>query len=122
MKYKNKKHKKSNRKTTDNKIKRRIFVVIKKNNKKHKKHFKIKKIIKKIESFSEPEEFDNISTFFFHGSSPLNTENKNEKETKQSQNNIIDIYDCDFEIISNIKTNIHKINSVESKYNTNFCD
>ncbi len=115
MIYKNKRHKKSNLKTSNNKIKRRIFVVIRKNNKKNKKnkkHFKIKKFKRKTELYYEPEEFDNIPTIFFSCSSLLNTENKREEVTKQSQSNIKDIDDFDFDGIINIKTNIHKINSV----------
>ena len=122
MKCKNKKHKKINIKSTTNKIKRKIFVVIRKN-KKYKKIFKIKKrAIKKNKSYSELEEFNNIPNFSFCGFSPLNTKNNNMVETNQKEKEIKDIYDCDFNGIINIETNIRANNSVEAKNDTNFCD
>ena len=94
MKCKNKKHKKANIRNKDSKIKRRIFIGIEKKNK---KISKIKKrVSKKNKSYIELEEFNNIP----------NIKDKNKEEIEMK-----DIYDCDFNCIINIETNIRTNNS-----------
>ena len=120
MKLKSKKHKKAEIKTKTNKIKRRIFIGI---GKKNKNTSRIKKRVTKInKSYSKLKEFNNIPNFSFSASSPLNTKNENMIGTNQKENEIKDYYNCDFNGIINIETNIQTNNSSCAKIDTNFAD